>query len=100
MIGDSFSERNFVGTLMFADDLVIIAENENSLQRAVYELQQIVRIVAGLEISVTKTMDFKGCFPVKCKVALNDQLIEQMHSFRFLGCDLSHVGEIDVDKKK
>ena len=69
---DSFSERNFVKTLMFADDQVIIADNENSLQRALYELQQIIRMY-GLEISVikTKSMVFKGCFPVRCKLVLN-----------------------------
>ena len=64
-------------------------------------LQQIIRVY-GLEISVinTKSVGFKGCFSVRCKLILNDQLFEQVHSFRFLGCDLSYVGEIDVDKKK
>ena len=52
----------------------------------------------GLSYSVinTKSMAFKGCFPVRCKLVLIDQLIEQVHLFRFLGCDLSYVGEIDA----
>ena len=44
-------------------------------------------------------MAFKGCFPIKCKLVLNDKLFEQVHSFGSLGCDLYYVGEIDVGKK-
>ena len=46
------------------------------------------------------SMAFKGWFPVKCKLVVIDQLIEQVYSCRFLGCDLPYVGEIDVDTKK
>ena len=69
---DSFSKRNFVKTLMFADEQGIIADNKISLQRVLYELQQIISV----EIIVIKTkyLAFKGCFPVRCKRVLNDQL--------------------------
>ena len=55
----------------------------------------------GLKIFVTntKSVAFKGYFHVRCKLMLNDQLVEQVRSFRFPGCYLSYVGEIDVDKK-
>ena len=81
-------------------DRVITADNEVSLQRAPYELQQIIRMY-GLETSVikTKAMAFEVCCPVRCKLVLNDVQIEQVHSLRFLGCDLSYVGEIDVDNR-
>ena len=77
-------------TLMFADDQIIIEDdNENSLQRGLYILQQILRMY-GLEISFikTKSLACKGCSPVRCKLVQNDQLIERVHSFRVLGCDL------------
>ena len=61
-------------------------------------------MLCGLVISVIKTkfLAFKGYFPVRCKLVVNDQVIEQvgLHSLSFPGCDLSCVGDLDVDKKK
>jgi hypothetical protein len=35
---DQFGERNFIKSLLFADDQVVMVDNENSMQRALYEL--------------------------------------------------------------
>lgn len=76
----SFYEYNFE-TLMFADDQIIIVDNEDSLQIVFCEVQEIIRMYSS-EISVmkTKSMAFKGCFPIRCKLVVNGQLIKQMHS--------------------
>ena len=82
---DSLSGLNLVKSLMFAGDQVIIADNEKSLQRVLYKLQQIIKM-CDLEISVIgkKSMAFKCYFPVRCKLELNHQLIRKVHTFRFL----------------
>ncbi len=52
-------------TLLFADDQVLIFDNEDTLQRALYELQMIIK-ENHLEISVqkTKSMAFQGKYPL------------------------------------
>ena len=69
--------------------------NENPMQRVLYAADNQDVWPGNFK---TKSMDFKGCLCVRCKLILNDQLIEQVQSFRCLGCDLSFVGEIDVEK--
>lgn len=50
----------------------------------------------GLEISVSKakSVAFKGCFPVRCKVDSEKSTSWQVESFNFLGCDLPYIGGI------
>lgn len=54
-----------------------------------------------LEISISRTTSiaFKGCLSVGCELVVNDQLIEQVHSFNFFASDFSYVVEIRVDNK-
>jgi hypothetical protein len=35
---DQCGERNFIRTSMFADDQVVMADDENAMQRALYEV--------------------------------------------------------------
>lgn len=97
---DNFNMKNFISTLLFADDQVLISDNEDILQRSIFELQTIAGEY-NLEISVqkTKSMAFQGKFPLRCKLLIQNQGIEQVSSFKFLGCDLSYMGEIDAEKK-
>lgn len=87
-------------SILYADDQVIIANNENNLQKAVHELQKIVETY-NLKISTSKTkvMAFKGINPVRSKIVINNTPIEQIHRFTFLGCDISYHGEIDINGK-
>lgn len=50
---DNFNNKKFIMTLLFADDQVMISDNEDTLQRALYELQMIIKEY-NLEISVQK----------------------------------------------
>ncbi|KAJ4429746.1 hypothetical protein ANN_21950 [Periplaneta americana] len=83
-------------TMLFADDQVVIANNENNLQRAVHELWKINKNY-NMEISVhkTKTMAFCGKSPVRSKIVIGNSIIEQifnafirnvslLHSYKFL----------------
>ena len=55
-----------MGSLLHDDDTVLIRENENYLQKAKFQLQEVVREYS-LTISVrkTKTMSFKCKYPLR-----------------------------------
>lgn len=69
---------------------------------AIYKLQQLsILRMYSFEISVikTKSVAFKVWFPIRCKLAVNGQLIDKS-IYWTSSCDLSYIGETDVDKKK
>lgn len=92
--------NTYINTLMFADDQVILQKSEDDLQHSVYRLYQICKVY-NLEISEkkTKVMAFKGKFPVRSKIVINGNIIDQVSHFNFLGCDISYEYENDVDNK-
>lgn len=96
----NFNEDNFIMTMLFADDQVVIANNENNLQRAVHELWKINKNY-NMEISVhkTKTMAFCGKSPVRSKIVIGNNIIEQVNKFKFLGVTLSYKGDYDQKEK-
>jgi hypothetical protein len=67
---------------MFADDQVIISDNEDTLQGALHELNKII-LDYNFEISIheTKNIAFWGKWPVKSKLILDNQPIEQVSKF-------------------
>jgi hypothetical protein len=87
-------------TVLFADDQVIMAETEDELQRAVYNLA-ITAQRYNMKISTEKTrvMAFRGKDPVRSKIVINERIIEQVSSFKYLGSDISYLGEVDVNSK-
>ena len=44
-------------------------------------------------------MAFKGRSPIRSKIVINNKSIEQVKSFKYLGCEISFDGETDVDAK-
>lgn len=89
-----------INTLLFADDQAIIQENEDDLQRATHRLYTICRDY-GMKISSkkSKTMAFKGKDPVRSKIVVNNEILEQVSHFTYLGCDLTYENETDIQKK-
>ena len=76
--------------LMFADDVILLADSEDGLQRSVYQMQCISETY-NLEISVTKTkiMAFVGKNHLRTKICLYNKPVEQVSSFKYLGYYLS-----------
>lgn len=87
-------------TMLFADDQVILAEDEDELQRSMFKLENIARRY-GMKISTqkTKTMAFRGKEAVRSKIVINRKIIEQVSSFNYLGVNMSYNGETDVHEK-
>ena len=73
--GIKLSKTQQLSTLLFADNLVIIADTEDNLQKAAHKLNQIITEY-GWTISVqkTKSMAFKGRDPVRTKIVIDKKL--------------------------
>jgi hypothetical protein len=68
---------------------VIIAENEENLQKAAHKLINIIKEY-NLTISTKKTkeMAFTGKHPVRSKIVIYDTPIEQVNHFNYKGCTI------------
>ena len=44
-------------------------------------------------------MAFEGKYPIRSKIVLNDEILEQVNSFNYLGCLISYDQEKDVERK-
>lgn len=87
-------------SLLYADDLVLIAETENKLQKGTYQLQNIcTEYDMKISTQKTKTMAFVGADTIRSKIVINDEVIEQIRHFKYLGCDLTYDFSIDVEQK-
>ncbi|KAJ4431271.1 hypothetical protein ANN_19868 [Periplaneta americana] len=86
--GILLNQRN-IDTICFADDQVILAENEE-LQRAVNNLNKIAKDFS-MTISNTKTksMALKGKIQKRIKIVINQEVIEQVSNFTYLGTKIS-----------
>jgi hypothetical protein len=74
-MSDNFKKEKFIKTFMFADDQVIISDNEDTLQRALHELNKII-LDYNFEISYLytkqKNIAFRGKWPVNAKLILDN----------------------------
>ena len=83
-----FQRVNF-NTLSFADDQFIISDTEDNLRKAVYLLYNISREY-NLEIATkkTKVFGFVGTDHLRTNIAINDETLEQVGQFTYLGCSI------------
>ena len=79
-----------MNTILFADDQIILADSEQDLQRAVFQLKEVTKHF-NLEVSTqkSKVMAFKGKYPIRSKIALNE-IVKQVSCFNYLGCIVSY----------
>lgn len=91
-----------VNILLYADDVVIIQNNEDDLQRSLYYLN-IISQEYDFIISTEKTkiLAFWGKSQIRSKIILEGRSLEQVENFNYLGCDINtrNTSEDDVNKK-
>ena len=94
-----FKELIF-NTLLFADDQCIISDTEDNLQKVVYSLYNKSKEF-NLEIATNKTkvFGFVGTDHLRAKIIINDEILEQVNQFTYLGCSLSYQCSNDVEFK-
>jgi hypothetical protein len=95
-----FFKELIFNTLLFANDQHIIANTEDNLQRAVYLLYSISKEY-NLEIATgkTKVFGFVGTDHLRAKVIINDETLDQVNQFMYLGCSISYQFSNDVEFK-
>lgn len=87
--------NNKIVSLAYADDLVILAESEGELQTNINKFNASC-LDFGMKISVGKTKVMKISKKggeIKCKI--DQEGIEQVASFTYLGCIISEDGKLD-----
>lgn len=52
-----------------------------------------------MSTSTTKTMAFKQRYPLKSKIVMNNNSIEQINTFNYLGCTVSYQNGNDITVK-
>ena len=87
-------------TLLFADYQFIISDTEDNLLKAVYLLYNITKEY-NLEIATkkTKVFGFIGTEHLRTKIIINDETLEQVRQFTYLGCSISYQFSNDVEFK-
>ena len=90
-----------VSSLLFADDTTLIAESENNLQRYVSALVRVCgRRKLKINVGKSKVMkmsdtDEKGNLSIKVKE--DQEVMEEVDTFRYLGVDFASNGRMDAE---
>ena len=81
-----------IQNIRYADDTVLLARNKDELENPLYILKEESEN-RGLKINMKKTklMVFsKNKIPPNCKITLDDEELQQVESFKYLGSILTH----------
>ena len=81
-----------VKAVRFADDQAMVADSEEGLQRMITSLNQVVERY-GMKINIKKTKIMKvGRERSNINVSINDERLEQVREFKYLGSTISEDG--------
>ena len=98
--GTTLSTSTKINTLYFAEYQVIIADSDDNAQRGVFTLQNIAKNF-GMEIlsGKSKTMEFLRQDPIRCKIVVDNKCLQQVNSFKCLGCETFYENKKDFQQK-
>ena len=92
-------EENSIEELMFADDLVLMAEDQIRLQEMVSNLDQQCKKY-GMRISRDKTeVMVTSREPIQCDIELDGETLRQVEQFKYLGSMFVREGGCKEDVK-
>lgn len=81
--------------LCYADDTVLIAENEDDLQRLLHIFNTTAKKL-NMKISTEKTKSVViAKEPIRCKLEIDNQMVEQVSTTKYLGIKLSYDNNIE-----
>ena len=88
-----------MNTVLYADDQILMATSEDELQKMVYQLNLIARKFK-ITISSTKTKSMAMCGNniQRVKIVIDDNIIEQVTEFKYLGYCISEYKRDLEDK--
>jgi len=76
------TNKGEITILCYADDAVVISENEDELQRLLRQFYLTIVTNKTKSLVVAKE-------PRRCKLAGNDEIVEKVMSFRYLGVEIT-----------
>jgi len=80
--------------IRFADDIVVIAESEGDIQRAVEEMDEMIRTSEmNINSTKTKTLVCARDPKVKAVVYIGSQKLEQVEEILYLGSKITSDGK-------
>lgn len=83
-----------INIVCYADDAVLLADNEDDLQKLVRIFAEEAGAV-GMEISINKTKTMViAREPHRCKIVIDDKIIEQVMEINYLGIIISAYGDL------
>lgn len=100
--GIKINRERKINILLYADDVVLIQKTENDLQYSLHILNQIAKNYNfKISKSKTKIMAFLGKMQIRSKIIIDEQPLEQVSNYKYLGCEMSvYSGNLkDIDTK-
>jgi hypothetical protein len=95
--GIQLNNRKLVNTILYADDQILMATSEDDLPTMAYHLNLIARKYK-MTISSTKTKSVAMWGIQRVKIVINDNIIEQVTDFKYLGYRISE-SKSDLEDK-
>jgi len=90
-----------ISCLMYADDLIIVSETNGGLQIAMDKLGEYCKTWSlNVDINKTKYMVTKGVKENGTKLEYNNQIVEQVSNFKYLGLEFSNDGNNTIAKNE
>ena len=88
-----------MNTILYADDQIVMATSEDDLQTMAQHLNPIARkYKMTISSTKTKSMAMLRNHIQRVKIVINDNIIEQVTDFKFLGYRISEYGSELEDK--
>ncbi|XP_044760249.1 uncharacterized protein LOC123317707 [Coccinella septempunctata] len=89
---------DMIKIVCFADD--VISDNEDDLQRMAYEFK-LAAEEYNMIISISETKSLViAREPKRCKIVINNEIIEQVSKFEYLGVEISDCGGLKAAVRK
>jgi len=97
--GIQLNNRKLVNTILYADDQILIATSEDDLQTMAHHLNLIAKKYKMVIYSTkTKWMAMWDNHIQRVKILINDNIIEQVTHFKYLGYRISEYRSDLEDK--
>ncbi|XP_057652376.1 uncharacterized protein LOC130891569 [Diorhabda carinulata] len=92
-------DRN-ITILCYADDAVLVAKNEDDLQRLLNLFNWTAKSF-NMIISASKTKCMTTSkTPIRRELVVDDQIIHQVMKFKYLGIEISGFGDVENEVRK
>ena len=91
------NNRKLVNAILYADDQILMATSEDELQTMAYHLNIIARKYRMVISSTkTKSVAMRGNHIQRVKIVVNENIIEQVIYFKYLGyCMSEYKGDLE-----